>query len=66
MGSAIIDSATRAIRYTKIALNKKLRAYAQEQMDMLMAYEALSSRSADHAEAIDAIRSGRKPVFSGR
>ena len=66
LAGRLVGGATRAIRYTKIALNKKLRAYAQEQMDMLMAYEALSSRSADHAEAIDAIRSGRKPVFSGR
>ncbi|MBT9290999.1 enoyl-CoA hydratase/isomerase family protein [Prosthecodimorpha staleyi] len=66
LAGRLVGGATRAIRYTKIALNRKLRAYAQEQMDMLMAYEALSSRSSDHAEAIDAIRSGRKPVFSGR
>jgi enoyl-CoA hydratase len=58
--------ATRAIRFTKIALNRGLRKFAQEQMDVLMAYEALSSQTADHAEAIAAAREKRKPQFTGR
>jgi enoyl-CoA hydratase/carnithine racemase len=62
----LAHGATQAIRYTKIAMNRKLRAYAQEQMDMLMAYESLSNRSADHAEAVAAITAKRKPQFTGR
>lgn len=62
----LAGGARQAIRTTKMAINRKLRAYAQEQMDMLIAYESLSNRSADHAEAIAAIREKRKPVFTGR
>ncbi|WP_137388608.1 enoyl-CoA hydratase/isomerase family protein [Rhodoligotrophos defluvii] len=58
--------ATQAIRYTKIALNLGLRKFAQENMDTLLAYEALSNRSADHAEAVAAFREKRKPQFTGR
>lgn len=66
LAQRLAQGPTQAIRYTKIAMNRKLRAYAQEQMDMLMAYESLSNRSADHAEAVRAIREKRKPQFTGR
>jgi enoyl-CoA hydratase len=66
MASKLAGGASRAIRYTKIALNSGLRKLAQEQMDMLMAYEALSARSRDHAEAVAAMREKRKPQMTGR
>lgn len=62
----LVRGATQAIRYTKIALNRSLRKFAQEQMDVLMAYESLSNQTADHAEAIAAIIEKRKPVFTGQ
>ncbi|MFA5664555.1 enoyl-CoA hydratase/isomerase family protein [Castellaniella sp.] len=61
----LVKGARQAIRYTKLALNARLRSDAQGMMGMLMAYEALSSRSADHAEAVAAIRARRKPEFTG-
>lgn len=59
------NGATQAIRYTKIAVNAGLRKLASEQMDMLMAYEALSARTRDHAEAVAAMAERRKPSFTG-
>ncbi|WP_417424445.1 enoyl-CoA hydratase/isomerase family protein [Hoeflea sp.] len=59
------NGATHAIRYTKIAVNAGLRKLASEQMDMLMAYEALSARTRDHAEAVAAMAERRKPSFTG-
>jgi enoyl-CoA hydratase len=39
---------------------------AQEMMDASLGYEALSSATADHQEAVTAFREKRKPVFTGR
>lgn len=61
----LAGGARRAIRYTKIAMNAGLRKLATEQMDMLMAYEAISARSRDHAEAVVAMNEKRRPQFSG-
>ncbi|MHA6642771.1 enoyl-CoA hydratase/isomerase family protein [Mesorhizobium sp. A623] len=62
----MLNGATQAIRFTKIAINRTLRSFAQEQMDTLMAYEALSARTRDHAEAVAAFREKRKPQFTGQ
>ena len=62
----LAHGATQAIRYTKLAMNSRLRAEAQSQMGVLMAYESLSNRTADHAEAISAMRNKRKPKFTGK
>jgi enoyl-CoA hydratase len=35
-------------------------------MDASLAYEALSNRTADHAEAITAFTEKRRPKFTGR
>ena len=55
-----------AIRWTKRAVNGPLRALAAEMMDTSIAYEALSNRTEDHAEAVRAFAEKRKPVFRGR
>lgn len=65
MARKFAGGARRAIRYTKIAINSGLRKLASEQMDMLMAYEAISARSRDHAEAVAAMREKRRPDFRG-
>ena len=66
IANKLAGGATQAIRWTKIAVNRGLRQFANDHMDALMAYEALSSRTADHAEAVAAFRERRKPKFTGR
>ncbi|WDS36942.1 enoyl-CoA hydratase-related protein [Pseudoxanthomonas sp.] len=58
--------AGRAIRWTKMAINIRLKQVAQSVMDASVAYELMSSRTADHQEAVNAFRERRKPVFTGR
>ena len=55
-----------AIRWTKTVANIPLRKLAQELMDASLGYEALSSQTADHQEAVTAFREKRRPIFTGR
>lgn len=57
--------ATKAIRWTKITTNLALRALFHAHFDAGIAYECLSNRSTDHAEAVRAFRERRKPQFTG-
>jgi enoyl-CoA hydratase len=57
--------ATKAIRWTKITTNLPLRALFHAHFDAGIAYECLSNRSGDHAEAVRAFRERRKPQFTG-
>lgn len=49
-----------------MSLNIHLKQVAHAVMDTSIAYEALTNRSADHQEAVNAFRDRRKPVFTGR
>ena len=54
-----------AIRTTKQSINIVLKALAAEVMDACLAMESRSNDSADHQEAVNAFRDGRKPGFIG-
>ena len=55
-----------AVRYTKLAVNQRLRSALLESFDTAIAYELTTFRSADHAEAIEALKARRPPRFEGR
>lgn len=59
-------SAPRAVRWTKATVNVGLKQLAASVMDTGLAYEGLSARTEDHAEALKAMREKRKPNFTGR
>ena len=61
----IAAGATTSIKYTKTAMNIGLKQLAHVMMDTCMAYEALTNRTQDHLEAINAFSEKRKPVFTG-
>ncbi|MBB2497403.1 enoyl-CoA hydratase/isomerase family protein [Aquipseudomonas ullengensis] len=53
-----------SLRWSKSTINVPLRQMAASMMDVGMAYENISSQTADHVEAIAAFREKRKPVFN--
>lgn len=52
-----------AIRTTKASVNIGLKQLAATVMDACLAHETLSNATADHQEAVNAFREGRKPIF---
>lgn len=61
----LATGASQAIRWTKMAVNIRLKQVAQSVFDASVAYELMSSRTKDHQEAVNAFRERRKPVFIG-
>ena len=57
--------ATKSISWTKVSVNIGLKQLVQSVMETSLAYEAMSSRTADHQEAINAFRDKRAAQFSG-
>jgi enoyl-CoA hydratase len=54
-----------AIRHTKIAVNKLVKDALNVAFDYSTAAEMLTMASADHKEAVKAIKEKRKPLFEG-
>jgi enoyl-CoA hydratase/carnithine racemase len=55
-----------AVRYTKLAVNKLVKDALNVAFDTSMALELVTFQSADHQEALAAIREKRPPRFQGR
>ena len=55
-----------AVRYTKLAVNKLVKDALNVAFDASTALELVTFRSADHAEALAALREKRPPRFVGR
>ena len=55
-----------AVRYTKIAVNKLIKDALNVSFDTATALELVTFQSADHQEALTALREKRTPKFQGR
>lgn len=66
MAQRLANGAFKAISLTKASVNLALRHLADTVMPAAIAYEDLTARSHDHAEAVRAFREKRQPVFQGR
>lgn len=62
----LLGGAMRAIQWTKLCVNLGLKQLAQTVLDASIAYEALSNATADHQEALRALREKRAPRFTGK
>jgi enoyl-CoA hydratase len=62
----IAAGAPLALRYTKAAVNKLVKDALNIAFDYSTAMELVTFKSADHEEALAAIREKRKPKFNGR
>ena len=66
LAQRLASGPTLAIRWTKMALNKRLRDEVNLVLEASLATEGLSFLTRDHAEAVDAFLEKRKPNFQGR
>jgi enoyl-CoA hydratase len=65
LAERLAAGATKAIRWTKTAVNIGLKQLAHSVMDASMSYEMLTMATTDHGEAIAAFQEKRKPTFHG-
>jgi enoyl-CoA hydratase len=65
LAERLAAGATKAIRWTKTAVNIGLKQLAHSVMDASMSYEMLTMATTDHGEAIAAFQEKRKPIFHG-
>jgi enoyl-CoA hydratase/carnithine racemase len=61
----LANGPTRAIRWTKLACNKRLRDDVNLVLDASLAVETISMLSEDHKEATRAVAEKREPEFKG-
>jgi enoyl-CoA hydratase len=66
LAERLANGPTWAIRWTKASINKLIRERMNLILDTSLAYESLSSRTADSAEAARAFMEKRPPKFTGR
>lgn len=62
----IANGASKSIKWTKTVVNLGLKERLNALVDTGFTYEAMSSRTEDHAEAVAAFIGKRKPVFTGK
>jgi enoyl-CoA hydratase len=62
----IAAGAPLAVQFTKVAVNKWIKEAANVSFDVATALEMITFQSADHAEALAALRDKRPPRFEGR
>jgi len=62
----LAQGAPLAVRYTKLAVNQWIKQTANVAFDIATALEIVTFQSRDHREALDALRTKRKPEFEGR
>ncbi len=65
MAERLVAGATKAIRWTKTAVNIGLKQIAHSVMDASISYEMLTFATNDHREAVAAFQEKRKPTFHG-
>jgi len=65
LAERLATGATKAIRWTKTAVNIGLKQLAHSVMDAAISYELLTFATKDHREAVAAFQEKRKPTFHG-
>jgi enoyl-CoA hydratase len=61
----LASGAGKSIRWTKASVNMGLKQMVQTVLETSLAYEEMSSQTADHQEAVNAFRDKRAPQFQG-
>jgi enoyl-CoA hydratase len=66
LATRLAKGPTLAIRFAKISVQRPVQQAMLSQLDLGLALEALTGRSADHAEATKAFAEKREPRYGGR